>query len=448
MKMVGIGSQYALTEHDIYGNYLDGSKNYKLHLPSGIPAKDFWSIIVYDPQTRSLLQTDQQFPSRNCQNKDIIINPDKSVDIWFGPTAPAGKEPNWIQTIPGKAWWVGLRLYGPLEPWFDKTWRPGEIELISDTRSQVKQNAADDPLSLWNEGTAKASIRDFVGAVTNRHNPGFLEIENRVAVFDMDGTLLLEKPTFVLLDFVIKRLMQQIELKPDLAQKQPYKAVYEKDWAYFERLSLLGDDGLYGILLYAFDGFTDDQYSEAVDAYLKTAIDDRFQKHYNELFYAPMLQLIDYLHKNQFEVYIVSGSDTEFIRSISESAACIPELNVIGTTVLTTWVESSNGSSFVREHRFVEPINDEAGKPVNILNRIGKIPVIAVRNSTGDYHMLEYSKKAPMSLQMIVNHDDLKREYSYEAEKMSKMCSEYGWKEISMKNDFVVIFNNEQVENL
>ena len=129
VKMVGIGSQYAMAERDITGKYLDGAKNYRLHLPPNIPAKDFWSMIVYDPQTRSLLQTDQRFPSAGNQREGIIINPDTSVDIYFGPEAPPGKEANWIQTIPDKGWWVILRLYGPLEPWFDKTWRPGEIEL-------------------------------------------------------------------------------------------------------------------------------------------------------------------------------------------------------------------------------------------------------------------------------------------------------------------------------
>lgn len=130
IKMVGIGSQYAITERDASGAYLYGSKNYILHLPPGIPAKDFWSVLVYDPQTRSELQTDQQFPSLNSYRKDLIMNPDSSLDIWFGPKAPPGKEENWIQTIPGKGWYAGLRLYGPLEPWFDKTWKPGEIELV------------------------------------------------------------------------------------------------------------------------------------------------------------------------------------------------------------------------------------------------------------------------------------------------------------------------------
>lgn len=128
LMMVGKGSQYGLAFTDNDGHPLDGSKNYKVHLPPNIPVVDFWSLINYDYQTRSLIQTDQLFPMVSSQNKELVINPDKSVDVYFGPTPPAGKENNWIQTIPGKGWFTILRLYGPLEPWFDKTWQPGEIE--------------------------------------------------------------------------------------------------------------------------------------------------------------------------------------------------------------------------------------------------------------------------------------------------------------------------------
>ena len=128
MKMVGQGSQYAGAFVDAKGNPLDGSKTYSLHMPPNIPAKDFWSFTLYDNQTRSMLQTDQQSPAVGSLTKGLLTNADGSVDVYFGPKAPSGKEANWVQTIPGKGWNTLLRLYGPLEPWFNKTWRPGEIE--------------------------------------------------------------------------------------------------------------------------------------------------------------------------------------------------------------------------------------------------------------------------------------------------------------------------------
>jgi hypothetical protein len=130
LKMVGIGSQYAAAFIDSEGRPLDGSKTYKIHLPPNIPAKDFWSFVIYDNQTRSMLQTDQQFPSIGSQKEGVLVNSDTSVDVWFGPTAPKGHEGNWVQTVAGKGWNVLLRLYGPLQPWFDKTWKPGEFELV------------------------------------------------------------------------------------------------------------------------------------------------------------------------------------------------------------------------------------------------------------------------------------------------------------------------------
>ena len=131
IKMVGAGSQYGVAFVDSKNQALDGGKTYRLRLPPNIPVKDFWSLVLYDNQTRSMLQTDQQFPSIGSQKKGVAINPDTSVDVYLGPKAPSGKEANWVQTTPGKGWFVILRLYGALEPFFDKTWKPGEIEELN-----------------------------------------------------------------------------------------------------------------------------------------------------------------------------------------------------------------------------------------------------------------------------------------------------------------------------
>jgi hypothetical protein len=115
---------------DSSGKPLDGNRGYKLHLPPNIPASNFWSVIVYDNQTRLMIHTDQSWPSVHSNCRKLVINQDGSMDIWFGPTAPAGKESNWVKTNPGKGWYLILRLYEPLQSWFDKTWKPGEIEEV------------------------------------------------------------------------------------------------------------------------------------------------------------------------------------------------------------------------------------------------------------------------------------------------------------------------------
>jgi len=131
LKMVGLGSQYAIGMGDADGNPFDGGRTYKLHLPANVPVKNFWSMVLYDNQTRSMLQTDQQFPGLNSE-RNVKQNKDGSTDLYFGPKAPAGKESNWIQTIPGKGWFSILRLYGPLEAWFDQIWKPDDIVLMKD----------------------------------------------------------------------------------------------------------------------------------------------------------------------------------------------------------------------------------------------------------------------------------------------------------------------------
>lgn len=127
---VGAGSDYALAYLDANKKAFDGSRTYKVHLPPNVPVNDFWALTMYDTQTRSMLQTSQPFPTVGSQSKGIEKNADGSFDVYFGPKAPTGKENNWLATVPGKSWFTILRMYGPLEPWINKTWRPSEIELV------------------------------------------------------------------------------------------------------------------------------------------------------------------------------------------------------------------------------------------------------------------------------------------------------------------------------
>ncbi len=126
----GLGSDYGIAFLDANKQILDGAKTYNLHIPANVPVKDFWAVTIYDSQTRSELQTSQPFPTVGSQSDGFQQNEDGSYDVYFSPTPPEGKEKNWLETIPNKSWFAILRMYGPLEAWIDKSWRPSEIELI------------------------------------------------------------------------------------------------------------------------------------------------------------------------------------------------------------------------------------------------------------------------------------------------------------------------------
>lgn len=149
MKMIGLGSQYAFVNKDSNGDVLDGGKEYRLRIPAEVPLKDFWSIVVYDPQTRSELQTSQPFPSKNNLRDPLVANPDGSVDLYFGPTRPDDEHAaNWTQTVEGKGWFAILRLYGPSTP---GSTRPGGPARSSFSLPD-KQTAAERPYVLRLQG--------------------------------------------------------------------------------------------------------------------------------------------------------------------------------------------------------------------------------------------------------------------------------------------------------
>jgi hypothetical protein len=128
-KNVGAGSQYLWAYKDADGNFLDGAKLYRLHVPPDIPINNFWSVVVYDSLSRSELQNGQPLPSVS-QYTNPKVNADGSIDLYFGPKMPEGQEKNWIRTVPGRGWFPIFRFYGPLDQYFDKSWKLNDIERI------------------------------------------------------------------------------------------------------------------------------------------------------------------------------------------------------------------------------------------------------------------------------------------------------------------------------
>ena len=167
MRLTGIGSQYIYACATAKASTSTARRNYRLTLPPDIPESRFWSVILYDRQTRSMLQTDQHLPRLGSQSGTVETNPDGSTDIYFGPTAPDGKESNWLQTVPGKGWWTILRLYNPLQPFFDKSWRPSEIEPVElDDAEPLVRNNVELKGRSHAQSTSETPVLDLLASMT------------------------------------------------------------------------------------------------------------------------------------------------------------------------------------------------------------------------------------------------------------------------------------------
>jgi hypothetical protein len=130
-RSAGAGSLYWMSVRDSGGAYLNGGKTYKLTIPQPVPDKLFWSVTIYDSATRSQIQTDQDKAALRSMFELRDVKQDAPLDIYFGPTAPAGSVGRWIKTVPGKGWFAYFRIYGPERAAFDKTWKPGDFEPLN-----------------------------------------------------------------------------------------------------------------------------------------------------------------------------------------------------------------------------------------------------------------------------------------------------------------------------
>ncbi|HEU4791188.1 MAG TPA: HAD family hydrolase [Flavobacterium sp.] len=295
-----------------------------------------------------------------------------------------------------------------------------------------------DPLPSWNEGTLKSDIIAYVEKVTKEGTPDFIPIEDRIATFDNDGTLWAEKP-YVQELFAFYRVKKMVEENPALAQKQPFKAVIEKDKTFFEKG---GDKALIELVAVTHTGMTEDEFESSVKEFLADAKYPEKNVPLKQIRYQPQLELLNYLRTNRFKTYIVTGGTIELVRAISDDFYGISKDQVVGTSFKYKFDDAKNA---IQREPALDHFNDKEGKPVGIQLHIGKRPVFACGNEggAGDIAMLKYSQgnKYP-SFQLLVNHNDSIREYSYkEKDNLSlNTATKNKWHVINIKEDWKKVF--------
>jgi phosphoserine phosphatase len=298
-----------------------------------------------------------------------------------------------------------------------------------------------DPLPSWNDGTLKKEIIAYVTKVTKEGSPDFIPKENRIATFDNDGTLWAEQPLVQEL-FAFYRVKKMVEANPALAQKQPFKAVIEKDKTYFEKG---GEKALIDLVASTHTGMTEDEFEAATKEFFAGVKYPGKNVPLKQIRYQPQLELLDYLRANGFKTFIVTGGTIEVVRAIAADFYGIPKEQVVGTSFKYKFDDTTNN---ITREPALDLFNDKQGKPVAIQLHIGQRPVFACGNEggAGDLAMLRYSQgsKYP-SFQMLVNHNDSIREYNYqEKDNLSlNTAAKYKYHVISMKDDWKKVFADQ-----
>jgi phosphoglycolate phosphatase-like HAD superfamily hydrolase len=304
--------------------------------------------------------------------------------------------------------------------------------------------AADEPLPSWNEGQAKRAIVDFVKRVTADGGADFVPLAERIAVFDNDGTLWIEKPMYAQLAFALDRVKELAPQHPEWKDKQPFKAALEGD---LEAVAAGGEHALLELVMATHAGMTTDAFAQVVQEWLAVAKHPRFNRPYTDLVYQPMLDLLAYLRANGFRNYIISGGGIEFMRPWTEKVYGIPPEQVVGSSIKTRF-ELREGKPVLMRLPEINFIDDKAGKPVGIHMHVGRRPVAAFGNSDGDLQMIQWTTAGSGArFGLIVHHTDSEREYAYDRQssvgrldKAFEEAKRQGWTIVDMKQDWKRIF--------
>ena len=303
---------------------------------------------------------------------------------------------------------------------------------------------ADEPLPSWRDYQAKQRIVQFVEDVTKTGGQNFVRVQDRIAVFDNDGTLWSEQPMYVQLAFALERVRELAPAHPEWKQKQPFKAALEGD---LKTVAAGGEHALLELVMATHAGMTTDEFAKTVSTWLASAKHPRFKRPYTESVYQPMLELLTYLRANGFKTFISSGGGIEFMRVFAQQVYGIPPEQVIGSSIKTIY-EVRNGKPMLVRLPEVDMVNDKAGKPVGIFRQIGQRPIAAFGNSDGDFEMLEWVTQGPgRRFGLLVHHDDAQREWAYDRKSpMGKLqrgldeAPKRGWTVVSMQKDWTTVF--------